>query len=296
MLNAGHAVDDDVLKVLDESPGAVGFKGEVNTSDDQLLANVRSNIRRGHPQVKQQREQMDRIALVGGGPSLDATLPELRDLIFDGAKLVTLNGAYHWCIANNLQPKMQVVMDARPSNVRFVSPASPKCVYLLASQCDPSLFDAVADYPDVWIFHAAAGSDGPLRELLDDYYCEKWFGIGGGTTVAMRALWLLRHIGFTRIDLFGIDSCFMDGKGHAYDQPENDGDRKLPFRVCPADRPDLARTFIAAPWMAKQAEDLIQAIKVNGNHFDLAIHGDGMLRYALESYAQSAQGDVAIAT
>ena len=286
MINESAAITDDVLKVLD----GIELPGAVNVSDDVLLANVRAAIRRPYPQIRPQAPNYDRVVLVGGGPSLQDTEGELIDLIREGAKLVTVNGSYQWCLQRNLVPKTQILMDARPHNARFLDPALPQCNYVLASQCAPETWDAVAGRPNVWMFHAAAGSDGPLKDLLDAHYLGQWFGVGGGTTVITRAISLLRTLGYMRFDLFGVDSCFLHGTHHAFAQAENEKDRPYPFTFTPPDRPDLARTFSCAPWHVKQFECLLQMIRINGHHFLLNVHGDGLLAYALRVLADPVAG------
>lgn len=293
MINAGNVVpEDDRLTVLE----GVSLHGQMNVSDEVLLANVRAAIRRPYPQIRQQAPNPDRVVLVGGGPSLNDTVDELVALIREGAKLVTVNGAYHWCLERNLSPRSQIVMDARPSNARFLSPRIPMCNYLLASQCAPETWDAVEGRPDVWMFHAAAGSDGPLKELLDRHYLGQWFGVGGGVTVISRAIMLLRALGYLRFDLFGVDSCFLGDQHHAYAQAENAQDRPYRFTVCPTDAPELARDFYCAPWHVKQFEDLLQMIRINGEHFQLHVHGDGLLAYALRTNAELQQVEDASTT
>lgn len=281
MLNDAAAVDEAQLSVLE----GISLKGSVNTDDETILANIRSSIRRGHQQVRPYPENGDRIVLVGGGPSLASTLPELRQLIFEGAKLVTVNGAYQWCIDHNLHPKTQIVMDARASNARFVEPAVPHCNYLLASQCHPAIWDAVEGRERVRIFHAATGGADGIKTLLDDYYLGQWIGIGGGTTVATRAIWLMRTLGYLRFDLFGVDCCWMDKVHHAYAQPENNRDKRIPFKVRPAGREEPSRIFHCAPWHVKQLEDFLQEIRINHSRFLLNVHGDGLLAYVLQDLA-----------
>lgn len=270
------------LQVLE----GIELHGRVNTDDDTLRAHIRSSIRRGLPQIRRQALQDERVCLIGGGPSLASTERELRDLVFEGAKVVTVNGAYQWCINRNIFPSMQIVMDARAENTRFLEPAIPRCAYVLASQCHPALFDVVEDRSNSWIFHAVADPEAkPEREILDTYYCGNWHGIAGGTTVVSRAIGLLRTLGYVRYDLFGVDSCFLDGQGHAYDQPENARDRRLTFTVHPTGHPEKARTFVCAPWMVKQFEDFLQFIRFAGDHFRLNVHGDGLIAYALQASA-----------
>ncbi len=281
MLNESCVVADSVLAVLE----GVELHGQVNVEDDVLLNNVRSSIRRPYPQIRPHAPNMDRVALVGSGPSLAETEGELVDVIRAGAKLVTQNGAYAWGLERNLIPKSQIVMDARPSNARFIQPAIPKCNYILASQCAPETWDAVEGRPDVWIFHAAAGASGPLKDLLDAHYLGQWYGVGGGTTVATRAISVLRTLGYLRFDCFGLDSCWMGDQHHAFPQAENEKDKLLRMRVEPTGHPDLARVFSCSPWHVKQFEDFLQMVRVNGDQFVLNMHGDGLLAYALRSSA-----------
>jgi hypothetical protein len=256
------------------------LKGRVNTSDEGLLANIRYAIRQGHPQARPEPPKPDHVAIVGSGVSLKHTEQELRQLVFEGARIVTLNGAYHWCIERNIRPWMQIVMDARPTNARFLTPEIPNCTYWLASQCHADLWATVKDYEKVRIFHAA-NPDGMEKPILDAYYGGWWTGVTGGTTVGTRAIGLLRMLGFLRFDLFGIDSCWMDGEHHAFEQPENAKDRAIRVKVQATDGQDEGREFVCAPWMLKQAEDFFEFIKSSGHLFKLQVHGDGLIAYAI---------------
>lgn len=268
------------------------IEGRVNTPDAQILANVRSAIRRGYPQVWPTAENMHRVALVGGGPSLAATLPELRALVFAGAKLVALNGAYQWCLDHNLQPKAHIVLDARPETAALVGPPVPECRYYFASQCAPETWDALGDRPHVAIWHA--GGDAPLEALLNEYYLGRWVGIPGGTTVGTRAIALLRTLGFLRFDCFGLDSCWLGDAHHAYPQAQNDRDGHYRLTVQATHGQVPPRDFWVAPWHVKQLEDFVLFVRAHGEKVLLNIHGDGLLAYALAAHASvqySASGE-----
>jgi len=274
----------DPMKVL-EGVELVG--GRVNTDDEQLLANIRSAIRLGHPQIKPQGLNVDRVAIVGGGPSLESTLPELRQCLAEGVKVVTVNGAYGWCIERNIIPTMQIVMDARETNARFLIPELPRCHYVLASQCHPLLWNQVKGRKNVWIYHVGVGEEGtPVRKILDDYYLGNWHGVGGGTTVGTRALVLLRLLGYLRFDLFGMDSCWLGDSHHAYAQPENADDKRLMFRCSPTGSTGVGKVFYCAPWHVQQAQDFLQLIRFQGNQFGvISVHGEGLLAEIMRSMA-----------
>jgi hypothetical protein len=273
--------DAEPLKVLD----GIAFSGRINTADDRLVANIRHSIRLGYPQIRPQAVHGDRALLVGGGPSLEDTFEELRELYFQGAKVVTVNGSYQWCLERNIRPSAQIVLDARPENARFVSPAVPQCKYLLASQCAPETWAAVDGRPDVWIWHAVAEDNPTAKPVLDAYYQGRWMPTPGGTTVVMRAITVLRALGFLRMDLFGVDSCVMGDKHHAYPQPENDADKVHPFVCYPSGHPEQARTFHCTAWQAKQLECFLQTIRLNGSQFLLNVHGNGLLAFVLKASA-----------
>lgn len=283
MLNAADLPKSELPSIIDYVDPVVAHKmahGRMNTEHDQILKNIASSVRRGHPQMRTGPTNADRICLVGSGPSLRETEDELRELLWNGAVLVTLNGAYHWCRNRNMKPQTQIVMDARPSNARFVTPETPKCNYVLASQCDPAVWDAVDGYPHVWIWHPVVKAEGPSADLLDAYYAGNWVGIGGGTSVATRAIHLLRTAGYVRFDLFGIDCCWQDEVHHAMDQPENA--HELASTVQMSIRGSAEQTpFKVSAWHVKQFEDFLTIMKVNGQHFQLAVHGSGLLAHAL---------------
>jgi hypothetical protein len=72
----------------------------VNVTDEQLLAQVAENIRRGLPQAMPYDPNPDVAILVAGGPSLKTTEKELVETIWrTGGKVFTVNGAYQWCIS-----------------------------------------------------------------------------------------------------------------------------------------------------------------------------------------------------
>lgn len=282
--------DDPRLKVLE----GLELKGSPNISPEIMAAQIRHAIRQGFPQCRPEPEKPDRVVLVGGGPSLATTERELRDLLFEGAICVTLNGAYAWCLERNIQPRIQIVMDGRASTARFLEPAIPRCKYFAASQCHALVFDALRGRPEVFIFHAVT-NDGIHAAILSDYYgAGHWYPVVGGTTIATRAIGLLRGGGFLRFDLFGIDSCWLEDRHHAFAQPENEADIRITTTAAPSGCPELARTFHCAPWHVKQLEDFLQVMRVNGGSFQLAVHGPGLLAHALESLAIA--GDVDIST
>src|SRR5688572_2057290 len=203
----------------------VVLKGGMNTSDEIILAQVAANIRRGLPQAQPHQPNPHTALLVCGGPSLAMTEKELVEAHWRGGKIVAANGAYQWCIDRNLKPSAAIMLDAREFNSRFVATPVVGCKYLLASQCHPATFDLCKDRETV-IWHACSTGDKEL-ELLNDFYFERTYPVDLGTTIGVRAISVLRMLGFTQIEIFGLDSCWLDNKHHSYEQAENNKDQRI---------------------------------------------------------------------
>lgn len=256
----------------------------VNVADEVLMTQVAHNIRLGLPQLKPYLPNKDTVAVVCGGPSLNETKKELVEAVWQGAKIVALNNSYNWCLEQNLKPSAMIMLDAREFNTRFVERPVLGCKYLLASQCHPKAFE-ICKNREVFLWHACSGGE-PEFEMLKKFYWGYFYTVGDGTTVGIRAMPLLRMLGYERFILFGFDSCYLDGDHHAYDQMENDIDARIPVWLCPKDREDLSQHFICAPWHVKQAEDFLKLIKEKGNIFRLDVRGRGLIAAIMRIAAQ----------
>ena len=255
----------------------VEMKGELNAGLDTVLANVKHNIRLGFQQIQPHPTNDVEVMLVGGGPSLKKQIPTIRRLREQGVKLVCLNNAYQYCLDHDIKPSAYIMVDARPFNIRFVQNTIPECKYFIASQCDPSVFEALGKVRDqTYIWHTSAEE---IQDLLQEVY-PKCYPVPGGSTVLLRAIPLFRMLGFKRFHVFGCDSCLEDGAHHAYEQQENDDQFVMPVRVG-------GKEFKCNPWMVSQAREFIDLIGCMGDVMELEIYG-GLLRQILESGAQRA--------
>ena len=255
----------------------IEMKGELNAGLETVLANVRHNIRLGFQQIQPHPTNDVEVMLVGGGPSLKAQIPHIRKLREQGVKLVCLNNSYQYCLDHDIKPSAYVMVDARPFNVRFVENTIPDCKYFIASQCDPSVFEALNKVRDqTYIWHTSAEE---IQEALQEVY-PRCYPVPGGSTVLLRAIPLFRMLGFKRFHIFGCDSCLEDGAHHAYEQQENDDQLVMPVRVG-------GKEFKCNPWMVSQAREFRDLIGCMGDVMELEIYG-GLLRQILESGAQRA--------
>jgi len=255
--------------------------GRLNTEEKAIIENVKYNIAQGWQQVVPHETNELECMILGGGPSLNQFEEEIIRNRADGVKCITLNGAYNWAVHHGITPSAQIVVDARQFNARFTKPVVNDCRYLIASQCHPDVFKELPK-DRTFIWHTMAEQ---LGEVLDEQYgAGGWYGIPGGTTVLLRAIPLMRMLGYHKFILYGCDSCLMGDSHHAYEQNENANFYSLPVIINPS-----GRTFRCAPFMASQAHEFIDMIKYIGDEIELDVKGDGLLAHILEVGAEQAE-------
>ena len=244
----------------------------VNEDKEKIRDNIRKNIQLGLPQVQPYETQWNKVVgLVLGGPTLKETFPDLLEKRQNGMPVITINGSHRYCMTGGLTPSAMIMLDSREFNNRFVYPLVEDCKYFISSQCHPSVFENLKDNK-VWIWHCA-GDDN--FDLLKEVYGEEYYPIMGGATVALRAVHLLRMLGFHKFEMYGFDSCIME-EHHAYEQPENDGEEVLDVVVS-------AKEFRCTAAHYHQAKEFVDMIAKTGEHYDLAVHGDGLISHIIKN-------------
>lgn len=256
----------DARKVL--VGGKLNVKEEV--ADQQVIANVNGGWLNARPFDRQNREMI----LLAGGPSLSSHLEQIKEMRANKFGLVTVNGAYHWALDNGLEPGGQIVLDAREFNSRFTRPLTKYTKYFIASQCHPKTLEGLPVERTV-LWHSG------LNGETEKYVQEKtgcYFPIPGGSTVVLRAIPLLRMLGYWRLHIFGFDSCVLDGAHHSYVQVENDGEPLIEVNC-------HGKTFHCTPWMLSQASEFRDMMGLLGDEVELAVYGDGLIAHMIATGA-----------
>lgn len=250
---------------------------KINTSEDKVLSNIRKNAKWPCKHVRAHMVfDHDPIILLCGGPSLNDHADEIVERWKSGTKVITMNGAYQWAQEHGITNVNQCMIDARPFNKRFIEPPREDCYYFIASQCDPSVFEALP-HDRTFIWHCTTSPE--AIEVIDECYPE-YLMAGGGSTVALRTIILMRILGFKKMVIYGMDSCIIGDDHHAYEQKENDYTvQNVPVTVGD-------RTFDCQPWMAYQAFEFIDMVKGLGEEFMLDVVGDGLVAHILKTGAE----------
>ena len=235
-----------------------------NAGDEAVRANVIAAAALDRPWLEL-AEPHERPALViGGGPSMRALRPMIAALQHGEATVFATNGVLPTLYEAGIETDHHVLLDARPENIAFLRGPRPRH-YLIASQCHPTLYEAILGRPQT-VWHPAYPE---ISEWIDN---REAVLIGGGTTVGLQAMSLAYALGHRKLHLFGFDSSYSEaGEGHAYPQDLNSGEERAEFCV-------VDRKFIAAPWMVRQAIEFQTAsVQLVEGGAEVYVHGTGLL-------------------
>lgn len=187
-----------------------------------------------------------RLAVVGSGPSVARHLDEIST--FD--HVWGINSTWRYLQANGINAAFYSI-DGGPELIPMAQGATSA---VLASRCDPGVFDALDCVPTVF----NAFGDGPNAVL-------------GGSSSATCALSAAVNLGFRTLKLFGCDSSF--GKTTHLDRHE---DRPYVMLVkCNGGE------YWTAPDFYTQAKELTRLCKMFPAH--LTQSGDGLLGAMVEN-------------
>lgn len=235
-------------------------------SDEELAAHIKSALSRNLPELHGSICSHDgTLVIVGSGPTLPGQVDAIRAERERGRPILACNGAHDLLCSNGLRPNIFLSVDPRDTVIPNVSLKNQDTIYLLASRCNPGLFDHLRDCR-VMLWHS--WSPGPEVQAFKGHV-----GIGGGTTSGMRAIHVGYVMGFRNFALYGMDSCLADDK--------------LTKRFSGEKAKDVidvivgGRAFWCNPAMAQQAAEFQQLYSVF-NDIHIESFGDGLITAIIE--------------
>lgn len=234
---------------------------------EEIRAHIEENQRLIKNWVNECQPTDEEIVVVSAGPMLVAE--DLRNE--DGKKIIAVKHALNPLKKAGIKPWACILLDPRPHVADFVKEPDNEVIWFVASQVNPVVTTRLlAAGCTIWGYHASVGAD-------EDHLTNLQPGsiISGGSATATRGLFLLRHLGFRKITLYGYDLSFpdkpdlrlTDDKG----QPrylEATIDIRFPHY-------SLRKCFWSEPQLLAQYEEFNQIL--NSNLFDLNAHGSGVV-------------------
>ena len=233
----------------------------------------------GLPDLSQQiGELTDKHAIIiGGGPSVEFHVEQLEQLKVNGAAVITIERMLPWCLLHGIVPEYVAVMDASDDVIAAFHTLPTMCRYLVATQCQPAVFDALKGL-EVSIFSTPQrGID--INAMREKHDLPMATQVNSGGSVTLCAMSLAMTLGARSLHVFGFDCHVTQGtyaKGIAGvgEQPDTfevsaRGDEKR-YRTNSAYL-SFAQQFFKLMEMARQW-GLIETVKIYGDSLVKAIH------------------------
>src|SRR5215472_166872 len=238
---------------------------------EQAAANLEKCIARGLPkfhEIINLGKSTGPVALIGGGPSLNTQLDNLRN--FPGPRVVC-GSAHDHLVRSGIVCEYAVFLDPHWVMADWLTAPQKGTHYLIASSCDPSIFDRLEGYK-VITWHPAMIDPETGRNLLD---VRGEPIINGGDGVILRAWPLMAVMGHRDFHFYGFDCSFpIDCEGqHAYDYKFFGDSREEPIGVTVE---GTGERFISCPGWIMQLQEFCKMLEWSRGKFDITIHGESL--------------------
>lgn len=217
----------EIAPAADPSTGLPALKA--NLTPEERRERFKYAFSLGLPDVAQiPKHKLGKIASVwGGGYSIERTLPDLRKRmkVHKGIRTFALNKTHDWLASKGLKPNFGVLADPRPWIADYMTPL-PGVDYLFSSKIEPRIFERFKKAgASVYLWHAVESIDGQSdADYLAKHYSNHWRTlVFGYSTIGLRVIDMLSHIGPPRIELNGYDGSYDHDadKMYPYDKPNS---------------------------------------------------------------------------
>jgi len=271
---------------------------DADTSTRNIIINSKRNLPwfQEIPEFQKVKGKDKKIALIGGGPSIEKYVDDIKQF-----KTTMVCGSPNdWAMKNGIVPTYSVICDPDPISVNYFQKLDTETRYMLATCCDPKIFDHILKGNNkqviMWHCHSYDAEERLKAANADVKY---HYALGGGCTVGLRALSMAISMGYSNIHMFGYDSCLGENdKHHAYDF--SDASEELgkiyKIKIGGFEKPDDdSRTFHCAGYQLAQAEHFRTFFQQYYNIFTPTIYGDGLIAEFIKRANKEAKKIVGVA-
>jgi hypothetical protein len=244
--------------------GVINFDVKTPLDGETLVRNVKHALSLRLPELR------DMEYAFHGALKVIANGPSARHADLSG-KTAAINGALKLFTDKGLAPTYWVACDPQALVADFLDSSKPngcvppeETIYLIASKCDASVFEALKDR-NVVVWH--------VHDTDTDELTKPYGHVSRAVSVTICGFEVFARLGWRTFDVWGWDGCVLDGQEHAVAQA-NMGEH--------IEIEHLDVTYITRPCWALEAQDAIDALR--GFPFPIRIHGGGFIGAVLGLY------------
>lgn len=258
---------------MNANPGKIQIMTQNAIPHEEIRAHIEKNQSLIKNWIRPCKTHDEEIVVVSAGPMLVAE--DIRKEA--GKKIVAVKHALTPLRKAGIKPWACILLDPRPHVADFIKDADPSVLWFVASQVNPLVtMELLARGCTVWGYHASvnAGEEALIRK--QDHAI-----ISGGSATATRGLYVLHHLGFSKMKLYGYDLCVPDKPD--LDAKDDRGQPKFLEMSIGMNDPlyNVKRLFWSEPQLIAQFEEVNDLIK-NGR-FNLEAIGDGIVPFMVKA-------------
>lgn len=235
---------------------AVEFDVQTPTTDAVLREQVIHALSLGLVEAapRPHPRSMPHLKVIAGGPT--ARLAKL-----DGATLA-VNNALKLFTDQGKAPVYWAGCDPQAHLADFLRDAPTNTIYLVASKCHPSVFEALKNRK-VIVWHV---DDPCVWDLI-----EHRNPVATSVSITLTSFGLMEMLGYRTFETWGWDGCYIDGQDHA--SPQVHGGSDIRVGVPDESEPDGYRYFDTTNSWALEAQDALNKLPAH----NVSIMGDGFI-------------------
>lgn len=241
---------------------------------EEICAHITKNQELIKNWIRPCKKSNEEIVVVSAGPMLIAE--DVRKEVKAGRKIVAVKHALLPLKKAGITPWACILLDPRPHVADFVREADPSIIWFVASQVNPEVtYELLVKGCTVWGYHASVGAG--ENELIAK---QMYSVINGGSATATRGLFVLSHLGFDKMRLYGYDLCVPDKPDLG--SLDKDGQPKYLEMSLGMNDPlfNFKKCFWSEPQLIAQFEELNELVKQK--KFKLQAFGDGIIPFILK--------------
>jgi hypothetical protein len=239
---------------------------------EEIRSNIATNQVLISNWIRPCKKTDEEIVVVSAGPMLIA-----EDVRKEKGRIVAVKHALEPLKKAGITPWACILLDPRPHVADFVTDPDPNVLWFVASQVDPKVTRKLLSAGcTVWGYHASVGADEQLLTKKQEHAI-----ISGGSATATRGLFLLSHLGFRNMRLYGYDLCYPE-KPNLNEQDDRGQPKYLEMSVG-FTHPlySQRRCFWSEPQLIAQFEEINDIIKTD--KFKITAWGNGIVPFIIKA-------------
>jgi hypothetical protein len=154
--------------------------------------------------VIRNRERGHEAVIIGGGPSVDQYVDQIKALQASGARVVAIERMASWCTQHGILPEYVSVLDASDDVSDSLQHVHPRTLCITATQCGQAVVEALKGRQDVYCYSCPSGTVN-LPQLFEKAVHGQLSVLNAGGSVTLSAMTIAMVLGMSSLHIFGFD-------------------------------------------------------------------------------------------